>query len=647
MSEPSEPSEQVRQDESAVSPSKVVVDTSKSPFVRLRPVPLDKVRLDDFWAPRRKMIGEVTLPAQYRLLDETGRLDNFRRAAGRLEGAQEGFYFNDSDVYKWLEAASWMLASDDDSELAELVDRTIELVGAAQQPDGYLDTFYSIDNLDARWTELERTHELYCAGHLIQAAVAHHRATGQTSLLDIAVRFADLICDTFGPDGPLAGTDGHPEIEMALVELARDTGDDRYLKQARYFLDIRGQDYAGGDPYHQDHQPFRELDALVGHAVRALYLCAGAADIYAETDDPALLATLERLWRSLIARRLYVTGGAGSRHEGEALGEDFELPNERAYTETCAGIALFMWGWRMLQLDGEAAYADLMERALYNAILPGISLDGLGYFYVNPLAAGPEHRRQPWFECACCPPNIARLIASLPGYLYSHSDDDIWVHFYAGSAVELALGDGRTVRLRQRSGYPWDGDVSLEVETDGIFTLHLRIPGWCESGARLDINGEPYDGELIPGSYLALRRSWHAGDRLRLSLPMRAQRIETHPYVSENTGKVALARGPLIYCLEAVDHPGVDLRDIVLPFGTGLDPIERTDLLGGIVCLEADALIDAPDPGWSSRLYRTAQPRSHGLSSGAIRLRAIPYFAWANREPGRMQVWIRGLSDSA
>src|SRR5579875_2019708 len=276
------------------SRQKVVVDTWRSPHARLRPVPLDRVRLeDDFWAPRRAMIRDVTLPAQYRLLDETGRLDNFRKAAGWLEGRQQGFYFNDSDVYKWLEAASWILAADDDPALAELVDQTIELVGAAQQPDGYLDTFYSIDNLDARWTELERTHELYCAGHLFQAAVADHRATGETELLEIATRFADLICDTFGPGRPRSGTGGHPEIEMALVELARDTGDERYLRQAAYFLDVRGQGYAGGDEYHQDHRPFREMDSLVGHAVRALYLCAGATDVYAETGEPELLAALE------------------------------------------------------------------------------------------------------------------------------------------------------------------------------------------------------------------------------------------------------------------------------------------------------------------------------------------------------------------
>lgn len=634
--------------EPAKSPSKFVIDTSRSPRTRLRPVPLDRVRLeDDFWAPRRAIVRDVTLPAQFRLLDETGRLDNFRKAAGRLGGRHEGFYFNDSDVYKWLEATSWMLATDDDPALAKLVDQTIELVGAAQQPDGYLDTFYSIDNLDACWSELERTHELYCAGHLFQAAVAHHRATGKTSLLAIATRFADLICDTFGPGKPLSGTGGHPEVELALVELARDTGDERYLRQAAYFLDVRGQGYAGGDEYHQDHRAFRELDALVGHAVRALYLCAGAADIYAETGEPELLATLERLWSNLVSRRIYLTGGVGSRHEGEAFGDDFELPNERAYTETCAAIALFMWGWRMLQIRGEARYADLMETVLYNAILPGISLDGLGYFYVNPLAASEMHRRQPWFECACCPPNIARLIASLPGYLYSHSEDEIWIHQFTGSSVELPLMGGRLIRLRQRSRYPWDGEITVTVETAGTFTLNIRIPGWCDLSARLQVNDEPYAGEITPGHYLTLRRSWQPGDRVNLSLPMPVRRIEAHPDVLENAGRVALARGPLVYCLEALDQPGSDPNDVALPFASPIEAVERPDLLGGIVTLEANALSDPPDPSWSDRLYRTARAKQPEGALETVRLRAIPYFAWANRHPGRMQVWIRDRRDSA
>lgn len=408
----------------------VVVDTARSPHSRLRPLAVDAVRLDDeFWKPRIRANREVTLPSQLDLLESTGRLANFRRGAGREPGRFTGFYFNDSDVYKWLEAAAWALATDPEPELDRRVDAVIEEVAAAQQPDGYLDNYYVAGDDEKRWTDLARTHELYCAGHLIQAAVAHHRATGKTSLLDVARRFADHICATLGPaeEGKRPGTDGHPEIELALVELARETGDRCYLDQARYFLDVRGRGLAGGDEYRQDHKPYRELAAMVGHAVRIIYLNAGAADIYAETGDPTLLATLERLWQNATTRRIYLTGGLGARHDGEAFGDDFELPNARAYTETCAAIGSVMWTWRMLLLTGEARYADLMEWTLANAFLPGLSLDGRSYFYVNPLADEGRHRRQPWFECACCPPNVARTMASITGYFATVSGDGIQV----------------------------------------------------------------------------------------------------------------------------------------------------------------------------------------------------------------------------
>ncbi|MEA2583967.1 MAG: uncharacterized protein QOF33_2052, partial [Thermomicrobiales bacterium] len=419
----------------------------------------------------------------------------------------------------------------------------------AQQPDGYLDTFYTVGDAGQRWTELTRTHELYCAGHLIQAAVAHRRATGKTSLLDVARRFADHICDVLGPAeaGKQPGTDGHPEIEMAMVELARETGDRRYLDQARYFLDVRGRGLVGGDEYHQDHRPFRGFDAMVGHAVRILYLNAGAADVYAETGDPALLATLERLWQNTARRRMYVTGGLGARHEGEAFGDDYELPNARAYTETCAAIGSAMWNWRMLLLTGEAKYADLLEWTLYNAFLPGLALDGWSYFYVNPLADEGRHRRRPWFACACCPPNAARTLASVAGYFSTVSDDGIQVHLYAQGTADISLPDGRTVRLRQRTRYPWDGDVALEVDGEGDFALSVRLPAWCENGAAVEVNGEPVRAEVRPGSYLRLQRTWLPGDVVRLRLPMPARLIEPHPRVVENAGRWAVARGPLVY----------------------------------------------------------------------------------------------------
>ncbi|MEA2598151.1 MAG: uncharacterized protein QOF01_4620, partial [Thermomicrobiales bacterium] len=589
----------------------VVVDTSRSPHALYRPLPVSAVRLEDtFWAPRIRANRDVSIPAQLDLLERTGRLANFRRGAGKEGGRFEGLSFDDSDVYKWLEAASWALATDPDPGLGRRVDDVIREVADAQQPDGYLDNFYTAGDAGQRWTELTRTHELYCAGHLIQAAVAHRRATGKTSLLDVARRFADHICDVLGPAeaGKQPGTDGHPEIEMAMVELARETGDRRYLDQARYFLDVRGRGLVGGDEYHQDHRPFRGFDAMVGHAVRILYLNAGAADVYAETGDPALLATLERLWQNTTRRRMYVTGGLGARHEGEAFGDDYELPNARAYTETCAAIGSAMWNWRMLLLTGEAQYADLLEWTLYNAFLPGLALDGRSYFYVNPLADEGRHRRRPWFACACCPPNVARTLASVAGYFSTVSDAGIQVHLYAQGTADISLPDGRTVRLRQRTRYPWDGDVALEVDGEGEFALSVRLPAWCENGAAVEVNGEPVRAEVRPGSYVRLQRTWLAGDVVRLRLPMPARLIEPHPRVVENAGRWAVARGPLVYCVEQVDHPGVDLDGIVLSRGVAFATEERPSFLGGVVVMTASGREERSTIEWGDDLYRSVDP---------------------------------------
>jgi hypothetical protein len=623
----------------------VVVDMTRSPHARLRPLPVDAVRLDDgFWAPRMRTNREVTLPTQLELLESTGRLANFRRGAGNEAGRFEGFYFNDTDVYKWLEAAAWVLATDPDPELGRTVDGVIQEVAAAQQPNGYLDNYYVAGDDEKRWTELERTHELYCAGHLIQAAVAHHRATGKTNLLDVARRFADHICDTLGPAeaGKRPGTDGHSEIEMALVELARETGDRRYLAQARYLLDVRGQGLAGGGEYRQDHQPYREFDAMVGHAVRILYLNAGAADIYAETGDPTLLATLERLWQNTTTKRMYLTGGLGARHDGEAFGDDFELPNARAYTETCAAIGSVMWNWRMLLLTGEARYADLMEWTLYNAFLPGLALDGRSYFYVNPLADDGRHRRQTWFECACCPPNIARTIASLAGSFSTLSDDGVQLHLYGRGTASVSLPDGRTIRLRQQTRYPWHGDVAIAVDGEGDFALSVRIPAWCERDATVEVNGEPIGEELRPGSYLSIRRVWSAGDAVRLHFPISVRLVEPHPRIAEDAGRWAVTRGPLVYCLEQADHPGVDVDAVVLPRGVAFVEEERPSFLGGAVVLTALAREERPGTGWDDGLYRSVRPRQAERSNArAVQITAIPYYLWANREPGEMRVWIR------
>jgi DUF1680 family protein len=573
------------------SPRSTIVDTSRSPHARLRPLPLDAVSLaDGFWEPRQRINRGVTIPSQYRHLEDTGRLDNFRRASGKIGGEYQGIYFNDSDVYKWLEAAAWTLAEGPDPELERMVDAAITEVEDAQRPDGYLNTYFTFEKATQRWTNFD-LHEMYCAGHLFQAAVAHFRATGSERLLDVATRFADHICDTFGAEeGKRHAVDGHEEVEMALVELFRVTGERRYLEGALYFVDARGhgmlgRPYGQHEPsYSQDHEPLRDQSEVVGHAVRALYLYSGAADVYAETGEPALMQALERLWKSMTRRRMYVSGGLGSRYEGEAFGRDFELPNERAYTETCAAIASAMWNWRMLMLGGGARYADLIEHTLYNAVLPGLSLNGQHYFYQNPLAADGSHRRQPWFGCACCPPNVARLLASLAGYFYSSSEGAVWIHLYAEGVATAELDGNRTVRLRQRTSYPWDGRVEIQVEGGGEFALMLRIPAWCEESATVEVAGEPVDLEISPGSYMQIRRAWRPGDTVSLGLPMPVRRVECHPYVTENTGRVALMRGPLLYCAEQVDNHDVDLRDLVLD---GKEPTVRfePDLLGGVAVL--------------------------------------------------------------
>lgn len=617
--------------------SSCIVDTSRSSSARLRPVGLAAVTLEDrFWAPRRRQLREVILPEQYRLLEETGRLANFRRAAGRQLGSFQGYYFNDSDVYKWLEAVGWALADGPDAALEDMARSVVDLIDEAQGPDGYLDTYFALERAGERWTNLRDLHELYCAGHLLQAAVAWRRAQDDQRLMGIAHRLADHICATFGSR---TGVPGHPEVEMALVEFARATGGIRYRAQAMQFLDARGRGHIGGRDYHLDHRPFRELERLAGHAVRALYLCAGAADLYAETGEPALRTALERLWEHMVQYQLYISGGLGARHDGESFGADYQLPNERAYAETCAAIASVMWNWRMLALDGDARYADLLETTLYNAVLPGISLDGLGYFYENPLAAGPEHRRQPWFPCACCPPNVARTIAALPGYVYSVSPEGAWVHLYATGSLQAALPGGQPIALAQQSDYPWDGTISIEARSAGDYTLFLRVPAWCAEGAALEVNGQPWSGPAASGTYAALPRKWQPGDVVTLRLPMPVRQVVAHPYVAENGGRLALLRGPLLYCAEGVDHPGVDPRDLALVPGgeytAGFDPA----LLGGAVAIHGPARAQPPGAGWAGQLYRPA-----GAETGPVQdtaLTAVPYYAWANRAPGGMQVWLR------
>jgi len=613
-----------------------IVDTSHSPFAKLHPVDIQDVDLEDnFWAPRLRKLRENTIPFQYRLCDEMGYIFNFHRAAGKEKGEFRQIS-TDAVLHRWIEAASFSLASTPDQELHNLVRRIIADVSAAQDEDGYLNTRYTFEKKKERWTDW-RSHELFVAGHLIQAAIAYYRATREKSFLETACRFADHIAKVFGPD-KRAGTPDHPEIEMALVELYRTTDNRAHLDLAKFFLDKRGIGLAGGDIGHIDHKPFRNLTEIVGHAVCSLYLNCGASDIYMETGEKALWDALTRLWYSMTERKMYVTGGVGSRYQGEAFGDDYELPNSRAYAETCAAIANIMWNWRMLLISGEAQFADMMELTLYNGFLSGISLDGQNYFYYNPLADRGRIRRQRWFGTPCCIVNVARLLASLPGYLYSLTQEGIWVHLYAQGTARLEVGRN-SVTVVQRTDYPWSGEIELVVhpKNETTFGLFLRIPGWCRR-AEVRVNGEALGAQISPGRYLEIERLWKSGDRVHLSLSMPVERIVSHPHVFENYDSVALKRGPLVYCVEQVDNQGFDVWSLVLPDQAHLKVEWMPGLLNGVMVIRGEALANGSDE-FEGFLYRPFSDFSPKLRY--VQFTAIPYYAWANREPGSMNVWIR------
>jgi len=616
-----------------------VADTTNSPYAKLHPIPIENVHLEDsFWAPRISMLSEKTLPDQYDIIEETGRLFNFRRASGKEKGEFRGFYFNDSDVYKWIEATAYSLATKRNDKLHRLTKQTILEIVSAQDDDGYLNTYFTYENKKKRWANLRDMHELYCAGHFIQSAIAYYRATGERDLIDAACQLADHINAIFGPD-KRAGTPGHPEIEMALVELYRLTGKRRYLELSRFFIDNRGKGLIGGSPDLIDHKPFRELDEIVGHAVRSIYLNCGAADLYMEIGDKKLLEALLRLWHSMTEHKMYITGGVGSRYVGEAFGKDYELPNVTAYAETCAAIANVMWNWRMLLATGEARFTDVLELALYNAALAGISLSGEEYFYVNPLADRGTHRRQRWFRCACCPPNIARLLASVPGYIYTVSSEGVWIHLYVQSRVTIDI-DEISVILVQQTDYPWNGNVKIYVKPESrrMFSVFLRIPGWSSKSEVL-VNGKPIHQPIRAGSYLELRRSWKYGDEIQLVLSMPIEQVICHPYVMENQDRVALRRGPLIYCVEQVDNPDYDVWNLFLPSDSHMVALWKPDLLKGVVVISGEGYV--ADNEINGQLYRVETRSS--VKMRRVRFTAIPYFAWANREPGPMTVWIRSL----
>jgi hypothetical protein len=602
--------------------------------VQLRPLDATGVHIDGGLLGERQAVNHsVTLLHGAEELERAGTLDNFRIAAGSKTGARRGMVFSDSDVYKWLEALAWELGRNPDDSLRRLATETIEVVAAAQEPDGYLNTYGRITGPEWRWSDLEMGHELYCAGHLIQAAVAFARTTGDPSLLGVACRFADLIDEVFR-GGSQTGTDGHPEVEAALVELYRVTGERRYLELADTLTSRRGSgQFAGGRfdlRYYQDEEPVRQSRSIVGHAVRALYLASGVTDLYAETGDPALLDAMLHQWADLSASKLYLTGGVGSRHSDESIGDPYELPPDRAYCETCASIASIMWNWRMLLVTGDSRHADLIERTLYNGFLSGLSLAGDRFFYVNPLQSRGGHGRHDWDPVACCPPNIMRLLASLDHYVATATDGGIQIHQYAPATIENA-----GVTLRVETGYPWSGSVSIEIVEPGDreWTLSLRIPAWAR-GATLD--GRP----VAPGGYADLTRRWQSGDRVALELDVAPRLTLPNPRIDAVRGCIALERGPIVYCFEAIDLPeGVDILDVAFVAEPELEDSGPVEPLAGVPGLSVTGAVNDLD-GWKAIEYHDVRASPAARPSGPVRLHAVPYFVWGNRGAGAMRVWV-------
>jgi len=642
---------------------------AESPYAAIDQLSLSQVEITrGFWAGKREQLEKVVLPSQWAQLESHHDVDNFRVLAGLKQGVHQGPVYIDSDLYKWLEAASYVSGRHPENQwLSDRINELTGLIAKVQMPDGYLNTYYETFAPDRRWTNLVMNHELYCAGHLIEAACAKKEATGKDDLLRVAARLADHITAVFGP-GKNPGVPGHEEIELALVRLYRETGDKKYLESAAWFINQRGRstnypqallnslkDQAGlakivnekripwlektphagsaagyiigsaildlripgeflSGKYFQDHKPFLDMTVAEGHAVRAMYFFTGAADVYLETGDSRLLAAAEKIWDNTITKRTYITGGMGSLPGIEGFGRDYELPN-RSYTETCAAIGSFFWNFRMLRATADAKYAELMEKTLYNAILPALALDGQSYFYQNPLTASGKDQRQKWYGTACCPPNIARLFGSLERYIFGQSKDSIWVHQYISSSAQFER-NGQQIRLELESGFPWSGDVKIKIKSaqQCNFALMLRIPEWAKA-AELKINGQKIPEAIEPGKYLELAREWKNGDELLINFPFEVRLLDSPPQLKENRGKIAIMRGPLIYCLEGIDNPGVKLHRVALDRSAKISA-EPSDILGGVTVLKAK-------------------------SKSGRNLVLIPYYAWSNRGPSYMDVWLK------
>lgn len=626
-----------------------------------------------FWKNYMELARSRMIPYEWEALNDriegaapSWGMANFKAAAAG-KGEFHGRPFQDSDVYKFLEAVAWSLMWHPDPELEKTADGAIDIIAAAQQPDGYLDTYYILGGLDKRFTNLMNNHELYILGHMVEAAVAYYKATGKRKLLDTAIRYVDCVDRIFGPEeGKLKGYPGHQVAEMALVSLYEITKEERHLKLAKYFVDQRGQEpnyfreetekyhneYLWKDSYfqyqyYQAGKPVREQQDAEGHAVRVVYLCTGMAEVAAKTEDLELLAACERLWESIVNRQMYITGAIGSSEYGEAFTFDYDLPNDTLYAETCAAIGLVFFARRMFEITGDGKYVDVMERCLYNGIISGVSLGGDRFFYVNPLEVQPEAskkdfykrhvdvERQKWFVCACCPPNQARLMTSLGSYLYSQGENELYVNLFTDGEWKTRVRETE-VQLRTETNYPWEGAVKITVEPEkkASFTVSVRVPGWCESWKVL-VNGEERNPERKKG-YLFLTEEWEKGSVIELYLEMPVRLEEANPRVRDDVGKVALMRGPLVYCLEEADN-GDQLQELYLTGESNFTEKMEPDLLGGVVTVTADGL-RLSEEGWGrERLYRVYRGKNYEPRE----LKFIPYYAWANRGAGEMSVWVR------
>ena len=592
-------------------------DIKEQPLKMIEQIDFSHVKINDnFWSPRLSKHVSATLPVCIdQIENQTGRIRNFENAA-KGEGEHSGIFFDDSDVYKALEGMAYSLINNPDPELEKKADEWIDKFAAAQQPDGYINTFYTLTGLDKRWTNMDK-HEMYCAGHMIEAGVAYYQATGKRKLLDVCIRMTDHMMSQFGP-GKRHWVPGHEEIELALVKLYQTTQEQKYLDFAYWLLEERGHghgtmgDEGKWDPvYYQDIVPVRRLTDISGHAVRCMYLYCGMADVAALKNDTGYIAAIDRLWDDVVHRNMYITGGIGSSRDNEGFTEDYDLPNLDAYCETCASVGMVLWNQRMNQLTGDSKYIDVLERSLYNGALAGISLGGDRFFYVNPLESKGDHHRQEWYGCACCPSQLSRFLPSIGNYIYASSDDALWVNLYIGNTGQIRIGE-TDILLTQETDYPWDGSVKLTISTSQPLEkeIRLRIPNWCKT-YDLSINGKRINVSEEKG--YAVIKDWKSQDVIALDMDMPVEIVAADPHAKENFGKRAIQRGPLVYCMEEIDNP-VYFDQIQLSPSTTFQTAFASDILNGIKTI-----------------------KTNGRAQSAT---FIPYYAWDNRKAGKMKVWI-------